>query len=80
MSVNEYKCRLYVTDVLFRCEDGDVAAHRAMLVARCEWMSSLFNDNFRESTLKVVGALWSQTVQGDCALHICFIGADLHDF
>ena len=44
----------FVTDVLFQVDDGSVAAHKALLMARCEVMAGMFSYNFRESSAKVV--------------------------
>ncbi|XP_022247796.1 rho-related BTB domain-containing protein 1-like isoform X1 [Limulus polyphemus] len=42
------------SDVLFQLEDGLCAAHRPMLVARCDMMAAMFRGDFRESSAKVV--------------------------
>ena len=41
-------------DVLFVLDDGSVAAHKALLTARCEMMYGMFSYNFRESSSKLV--------------------------
>ena len=41
-------------DVLFQVEDGTVAAHKCLLMARCDVMFGMFSYNFKESSLKLV--------------------------
>lgn len=36
-------------DITFELDDGQVRAHRAMLVARCEVMRAMLNGDFREA-------------------------------
>lgn len=44
-------------DVVFELDDGACAAHKAMLMARCDVMKAMFSGDFRESQAKVVS--WS---------------------
>ncbi|XP_065339074.1 rho-related BTB domain-containing protein 1 isoform X3 [Cloeon dipterum] len=42
------------SDVKFKLEDGTIAAHKALLMARCDVMRAMFSGDFRESAAKVV--------------------------
>ncbi|KAK2710218.1 rho-related BTB domain-containing protein 1-like isoform X2 [Artemia franciscana] len=42
------------TDIKFQLEDGEVSAHRPLLMTRCEVMQAMFDGHFRESSAKVV--------------------------
>ncbi|CAH0393986.1 unnamed protein product [Bemisia tabaci] len=42
------------SDVLFQLDDGLFAAHRALLMARCDMMKAMFSGDFRESNAKVI--------------------------
>jgi len=42
------------SDVLFQLDDGSAAAHRPLLMARCDVMEVMFAGNFRESKAKIV--------------------------
>lgn len=42
------------SDVRFKLDDGTVAAHKAILMARCDVMRAMFAGDFRESAAKVV--------------------------
>lgn len=44
------------SDVLFQLDDGSLAAHRPMLMARCDMMKAMFSGDFREGSAKVVSA------------------------
>jgi hypothetical protein len=41
-------------DVSFELDDGNVKAHRAILVARCDVMRAMLNGDFREAHANVV--------------------------
>ena len=43
-----------ITDVLFQLDDGTCAAHRPLLMCRCDMMGAMFSGDFRESSAKVV--------------------------
>ncbi|XP_027765449.1 rho-related BTB domain-containing protein 2-like [Empidonax traillii] len=36
-------------DVVFRVDDGEVPAHKPLLIAGCDWMRAMFRGGFRES-------------------------------
>ncbi|XP_063239432.1 rho-related BTB domain-containing protein 2 isoform X2 [Bacillus rossius redtenbacheri] len=40
-------------DIVFQLDDGSFAAHRPMLMARCDMMKAMFSGDFRESSAKV---------------------------
>lgn len=42
------------SDVLFQLDDGTCAAHRPLLMCRCDMMSAMFSGDFQESVAKVV--------------------------
>ena len=42
------------SDIVFQLDDGSFAAHRPMLMARCDMMKAMFSGDFRESSAKVV--------------------------
>lgn len=42
------------SDVLFKLEDGTQAAHKPLLMSRCDMMQAMFTDDFIESSAKVV--------------------------
>ncbi|XP_039293193.1 rho-related BTB domain-containing protein 1 isoform X2 [Nilaparvata lugens] len=42
------------SDVLFQLDDGCQAAHRPMLMARCDMMRAMFSGDFREGSAKVI--------------------------
>ena len=46
-------CYLF-TDIKFKVDDGIVLAHKSLLMARCEMMYAMFNDNFIEASADVV--------------------------
>ena len=41
-------------DVLFEVDDGQVAAHKVLLMAGCEMMNAMFSNSFLESSADVV--------------------------
>nr|CAD7266769.1 unnamed protein product [Timema shepardi] len=41
------------SDIVFQLDDGSFAAHRPMLMARCDMMKAMFSGDFRESNAKV---------------------------
>ena len=41
-------------DIKFKVDDGTVAAHKPLLMARCEMMYAMFNDNFIEASADMV--------------------------
>lgn len=41
-------------DVIFELDDGACAAHKPMLIVRCDMMKAMFSGDFRESQAKVV--------------------------
>lgn len=45
------------SDIVFQLDDGSFAAHRPMLMARCDMMKAMFSGDFRESSAKVVSYL-----------------------
>jgi Rho-related BTB domain-containing protein 1/2 len=47
-------CQGLFSDVRFKLDDGTVAAHKSMLMARCDVMRAMFAGDFRESAAKVV--------------------------
>ncbi|XP_076354179.1 rho-related BTB domain-containing protein 1-like isoform X2 [Tachypleus tridentatus] len=55
------------SDVLFQLEGGLCAAHRPLLVARCDMMAAMFRGDFRESSEKVVHF---PGVSSDCFRHL----------
>nr|CAD7393180.1 unnamed protein product [Timema cristinae] len=42
------------SDIVFQLDDGSFAAHRPMLMARCDMMKAMFSGDFRESNAKVI--------------------------
>ncbi|XP_021938929.1 rho-related BTB domain-containing protein 1-like [Zootermopsis nevadensis] len=42
------------SDIVFQLDDGSFAAHRPMLMARCDMMKAMFSGDFRESSAKVI--------------------------
>ncbi|XP_067013129.1 rho-related BTB domain-containing protein 1 isoform X4 [Anabrus simplex] len=42
------------SDIVFQLDDGSYAAHRPMLMARCDMMKAMFSGDFRESNAKVI--------------------------
>ncbi|XKL61754.1 hypothetical protein PGB90_001587 [Kerria lacca] len=42
------------TDIIFQLDDGIIAAHRALLSARCDVMRAMFSGNFKERSSKVI--------------------------
>jgi len=42
------------TDIVFKLDDGTQAAHKPLLMARCDMMQAMFSDDFIESTARVV--------------------------
>lgn len=44
------------SDIVFQLDDGSFAAHRPMLMARCDMMKAMFSGDFRESNAKVVSS------------------------
>lgn len=47
------------SDVMFQLEDGTMAVHRPLLMARCDMMHAMFSGDFRESNAKVVSVCTS---------------------
>jgi Rho-related BTB domain-containing protein 1/2 len=47
------------SDIVFQLDDGSFAAHRPMLMARCDMMKAMFSGDFRESSAKVVSSFQS---------------------
>ncbi|CAG2062936.1 unnamed protein product, partial [Timema podura] len=47
-------CQGLFSDIVFQLDDGSFAAHRPMLMARCDMMKAMFSGDFRESNAKVV--------------------------
>lgn len=45
------------SDVIFELDDGQVKAHRAMLIARCDMMRAMLSGDFREAHANVVSTL-----------------------
>jgi BTB/POZ domain len=45
------------SDVRFKLDDGLIAAHKALLMARCDVMRAMFSGDFRESAAKVVSEI-----------------------
>ena len=45
---------LIFLDIKFKVDDGTVAAHKPLLMARCEMMYAMFNDNFIEASADMV--------------------------
>ncbi|KAK3595318.1 hypothetical protein CHS0354_004470 [Potamilus streckersoni] len=43
-----------LADIVFQLDDGQVSAHKPLLMGRCEMMSAMFSANFRESSFKVI--------------------------
>lgn len=43
-------------DVTFELDDGQVKAHRAILVARCEVMRAMLSGDFREAHTNIVSS------------------------
>lgn len=44
----------YFTDVMFELDDGQMKAHRAILIARCDVMRAMLAGDFREAHSSVV--------------------------
>ncbi|KAK7109938.1 rho-related BTB domain-containing protein 1-like [Littorina saxatilis] len=44
----------FLTDVVFEVDDGQVAAHKVLLMAGCEMMNAMFSNSFLESSADVV--------------------------
>lgn len=44
----------FLADIKFKVDDGTVPAHKPLLVARCEMMYAMFNDNFMEASADVI--------------------------
>lgn len=42
------------SDILFKLDDGTHAAHKPLLMARCDMMQAMFSDDFIESSARVV--------------------------
>eukprot|EP00092_Neocalanus_flemingeri_P023709 GFUD01025714.1.p1 GENE.GFUD01025714.1~~GFUD01025714.1.p1 ORF type:complete len:574 (+),score=111.78 GFUD01025714.1:98-1819(+) len=42
------------SDILFKLDDGTQAAHKPLLMARCDMMKAMFSDDFIESSARVV--------------------------
>ena len=47
-------CFIHSVDIQFLLDNGVVNAHRALMMARCDMMQSMFSHNFRESAAKKV--------------------------
>ena len=45
---------LFLSDIEFQLEDGVVALHKPILMARCEMMFAMFSANFLESSAEIV--------------------------
>ncbi|XP_069140468.1 LOW QUALITY PROTEIN: rho-related BTB domain-containing protein 1-like [Argopecten irradians] len=43
-----------LNDIHFEVDDGIIAAHKPLLIARCEMMCAMFTDNFREASANVI--------------------------
>jgi len=57
--VGEHMSEMCVTqglfsDILFKLDDGTHAAHKPLLMARCDMMQAMFSDDFIESSARVV--------------------------
>ncbi|KAL8604919.1 hypothetical protein ACOMHN_028547 [Nucella lapillus] len=44
----------FLTDVVFEVDDGQVGAHKVLLMAGCEMMNAMFSNSFLESSADVV--------------------------
>lgn len=44
----------FLEDIEFQLEDGVVALHKPVLMARCEMMFAMFSANFMESSAEIV--------------------------
>lgn len=44
----------FLADIKFKVDDGTVPAHKPLLMARCEMMYAMFNDNFMEASADVI--------------------------
>jgi len=42
------------SDILFKLDDGTLAAHKPLLMTRCDMMQAMFSDDFKESSARVV--------------------------
>ena len=49
-----YYCFLYFADIQFKVDNGTILAHKPILMARCEMMYAMFNDNFMEASADLV--------------------------
>ncbi|NXO90973.1 RHBT1 protein, partial [Certhia brachydactyla] len=47
--VKECLAKGVFADVVFRVDDGEVPAHKPLLIAGCDWMRAMFRGGFRES-------------------------------
>ena len=41
-------------DIQFKVDNGTILAHKPILMARCEMMYAMFNDNFMEASADLV--------------------------
>lgn len=44
----------YFSDIIFEVDDGQIKAHRAILIARCDVMRAMLTGDFREAYSNVV--------------------------
>lgn len=44
----------FLVDIEFQLEDGVIALHKPILMARCEMMFAMFSANFMESSAEIV--------------------------
>ena len=56
--------RCQFADVLFRLDDGVLAAHRAILMARCDMMNAMFAHKGRTHSQTSGFELFSESVAG----------------
>ncbi|XP_048361757.1 rho-related BTB domain-containing protein 1 [Sphaerodactylus townsendi] len=48
--IKECLCKGTFSDVTFKLEDGNINAHKPLLICSCEWMSAMFGGSFVESS------------------------------
>ncbi|XP_067321756.1 rho-related BTB domain-containing protein 1 isoform X1 [Anolis sagrei] len=48
--IKECLCKETFSDVTFKLEDGNINAHKPLLICSCEWMSAMFGGSFVESS------------------------------
>lgn len=44
-----------VLDVVFQLDDGQLPAHKPLLISSCDWMAAMFRGSFLESYIEEVG-------------------------